>query len=187
MLVNIKISLNKTFRNQLRQLVKVFQGTINGAGDFLWVDPDEYFIDLGNKKCTILFCRRFYNNLEMILNDVPNWSFSLGKIRKGVSLYRSDMIYFSLGEEADLLRELANNLEKKLQVNVKHPFIPRITIAYSKENYGVSALNNINGLIKTFNRELLDSDFSRKFQVESVSVFDENQKVLRKFLVNSVT
>ena len=185
MLIEIRLTLERSFIQQVEKLVDIFRSTVEDSGDFVWVNSKNFFIEIGTKECSFITCPRFYKDFEEKINLVQNWSFSLGTIKRGVSLYRSDMLYFSLGKESDVLRNFAVQLSKNLKVKIKHPFVPRITISYSKLNYGASALSNISAMIKTFNNQLLESDFNPNFKVESVELINKvNQKLLRKFLVN---
>ena len=182
MLIKIKLELSDEFKIQLSALVKVFRETVQDSAKFVWVDSSEYGIYIGEKKCLVPFCPKFYKKIEKVYKPIKDLSFSISKIKQGVSLYRSDMLYFSLDSNTDKLRELAVMLKNNLNVHIFHPFVPRITIAYSQLNYGSSASSNIIALIKAFNNELFESDFNRSFNIKEMVILEkESQNVLRKF------
>ena len=185
MQIDIKLEIENGFKDRLGDLVKVFRSTVDLSGDFVWIEPGDYKIDIGYKKCLLGACSRFYKDFDEFIHRLKQTRFSVNKIKQGISLYRSDMLYFSLGDKADVLREMAEVLAKKFNVVITHPFVPRITIGYSRLNYGASTVSNISRLINTFNRELAESNFDPEFKISSVNfVNKKNQKLLRKLSVS---
>ena len=185
MQVDIKLEIENGFKDRLGDLVKVFRSTIDLSGDFVWIKPEDYIIDIGYKNCFLGVCTHFYKDFEKFVQQLKQTLFSINRIKQGISLYRSDMLYFSLGDRADVLREMAEALSKEFNVVVTHPFVPRITIGYSRLNYGASTVSNISRLINTFNRELAESNFDPSFKISAVNfVNKKNQKLLRKLSVS---
>jgi 2'-5' RNA ligase len=145
----------------------------------LWIKPEKLHITVLFVGQNINFIHKWFVNFRLKRYQFKSFEASIGHVKLGISKNYRELVYLTVEEGADELRDLVLGLEKRLHVKRQHAFIPHITLGRVSKDLSDEEFKNLTSDITKMN-EQLDGRINVRFHAGKLEFVESD---LEKFKI----
>lgn len=119
-----------------------------------WVKPENFHVNVAYLGSNLNFIQKFLleNRLKKI--RIPRFNISFEKCELGISRQYKELVYLTLKEGGEELRDLVFNLKNELKVQDSSIYIPHLSLGRVNKDLTVEEQRNISADLKNINQSL---------------------------------
>ena len=161
---------NYKIRKVVGEVGRVFEGQDVAIR---WVKPESYHITLLYIGDKMNFLSKFFLLLKMKSFIVRKFKVVLDKANVGISRSYKELVYLSMKEGGDEIREMLYKLRGKVKVKETNVFIPHISLGRINKDLTSEEFRNLTVDVRNENKNLDISSIS--FEVDKLHLIETNQ------------
>lgn len=170
---------NYKIRKIVGEIGRVFEGQ---EIPISWFKPEHFFVELMNFGYSFDFIQRFFLDRTVSKLIYSPVQISLNRSEVGISRKYKELVYLSIGEGGDKLRDMVFHLRKTLRKKDFSNYIPRISLGRINKDITDQEITNLKTDLLNIEKKLELPKITFLCTELSFIEYDEVQtKVLRKF------
>lgn len=161
---------NYKIRKVVGEIGRVFEGQEVAVR---WVKPESYHITLLYIGNSLNFLSKFILLLKLKSFIVRKFTVVLDKANVGISRSYKELVFLSLKEGGDEVREMLYKLRTKVKVKENNVFIPHISLGRISKDITPEEFRNLNVDVRNENKNLDIPSIS--FEVDKLHLIESTQ------------
>lgn len=170
---------NFKIRKVVGELGRVFDGQ---QIDVRWVKPENFHVSTIFLGTDISFLKRKSIEMKLSKFQIPNFVIKFDKAQLGISRQYKELVYITVSDGGDELRDLVFTLRETLGINDPGRYIPHVTLGRINKDLTDEEFKNLTQDVRNINKGLEISKVSfvphRLALVESDG---QEYKILKEF------
>lgn len=137
-----------------------------------WIEPEKYHVTVLFAGKNMNFFRKKFVSYRLKRYRFAPFAVSLGEVKLGISKKYREIVFLSVENGADQLRDIVPDLAARLHINRETVFIPHISLGRVSKDLSDMEFKNLTDDIELFNKhckEFCDIEFpaNKLYFVES--------------------